>query len=629
MTNRTLAAGLALLAIFQVTLAVFVLQTGYLSGDEVSYEWQARAFSLGNGLDLTNGLPGHHSELFGVDTAKVIDVRDGMAYSKYPPLAGLLAAPLYGLLGMRSLMVVNSLAFVVLMGATASLSRHWSSNPNAAGLSLIFLMFGSPLWIYSVALWPHMLALALVFCALALSLRAAEQHSTQALMSAAGAGLCLGLAMTARLDAIFAAPAIAWPWIGQVPLRWRPAIAAATAGMLPLAGLSWANSLKFGSFNPLSYGVSMSTRGWVFIPLLFVAMCGLAARLAWELPAVRARVHAYRRTLATTTLLLFAVALLAEPVRTMTAGTLRGLWALLFDLAWVPPSVEPALVRTPNGALAYGWGVKTSLFQGAPMLAIGLANVPRGENALLRSTFMVAIACYLMGFCPTSWHGGFCFNLRYFLPLVPLLAIAAAGTLAPLLADPAGGTGLRMGAAFGFLAFFGPVITYGFIDSAHISQIVYPAGTLLGVAGFGIGGLHGRWAPTRQLLPWVAGIGLGWGGAVTFAYHAVAEQVARGGKRTMSEELATFIGEDDLVIYGQLEGVAALKELKGAQLAGPGRNKWAEVPNLVELAHEQGRDVFAVFLVNDWPDLLDAGHFKRYQLEHVETSGALEMRRLK
>jgi hypothetical protein len=260
MTNRTLAAYLALLAIIQVILAVFVLQTGYLSGDEVSYEWQARAFWLGNGLDLTNGLPGHHSELFGVETAKVVYVRDGIAYSKYPPLAGLLAAPLYGLLGMRSLMVVNSIAFVALMGATASIARRWSPDGNIVGLTLIFLMFGSPVWIYSVALWPHMLAVALVFCALALSLRAAEQRSSQALLAAVGAGLCLGLAMTARLDAVFAAPAIAWPWIGQVPLRWRPAIAATAGGMIPLAGLSWLNSLKFGSFNPFSYGASMSGR---------------------------------------------------------------------------------------------------------------------------------------------------------------------------------------------------------------------------------------------------------------------------------------------------------------------------------------------------------------------------------
>src|SRR5262249_21764119 len=118
-------------------------------------------------------------------------------------------------------------------------------------------------------------------------------------------------------------------------------------------------------------------------------------------------------------------------VRRGVTHAIEGLWMLVVDLRSSDPAVrEPALARSARGAMMYSGSFKKAFIQSLPYLPLTLvAVIARGRDAARRRRLFAigaAAATYVAVFSYFRWHGGLSFNLRYFLPALPFVAILAA-----------------------------------------------------------------------------------------------------------------------------------------------------------------------------------------------------------
>jgi hypothetical protein len=126
------------------------------------------------------------------------------------------------------------------------------------------------------------------------------------------------------------------------------------------------------------------------------------------------------------------------------ARAASGARALLIDATLIEDP-RPGMARQPDGTLLF-WGLaKKALGQSLPWLGLlaAVAFLPRREgrrDAYLLCIFAVAIG--LAPFVPRAWHGGLGGNMRYFLPLLPLLTALFARLWLDL-AERAGGRAHR------------------------------------------------------------------------------------------------------------------------------------------------------------------------------------------
>ena len=99
----------------------------------------------------------------------------------------------------------------------------------------------------------------------------------------------------------------------------------------------------------------------------------------------------------------------------------------------MPDKGEPALKRNVYGALIYMGGYKKALLQSAPILLLGILTGWRVHRLRERWLLLLILPAGLLLYLGrTVWHGGLCLNLRYLLPALPVLSVAAAPALLAL-----------------------------------------------------------------------------------------------------------------------------------------------------------------------------------------------------
>lgn len=598
-----LATGFLAATVLILLLAGSTLETGPFSIDEVTYLLAARSLASGSPWAVQNGFEELGSPLLATGWLRLVE---GRLVSQYPDLWLWSTAPLYRAFGFSGLFWGNVLAYAACLGLLGWLAWRQFGTLAAPPLA-VGIWFGATFsWEYAVAAWPHQAATLAVLAAGALFWRALETAGcSTARLWAAGAGVALGFGCGFRLDVAFAGLALVLVALFRADRRSLDLLGGLVAGSLPgLLLLGFSQSRKFGTWDPFRYAPRGSAELTVlsFLPWLGAVA---AALLLW-LAVCRLRERARPLRLGWLALLLAAGlgCLLLPSVRSAGARVVDGCFQLLVDLRIRDRSLaERALERGPRGSLVYAGVVKKSLLQSLPFLPIAIAGFlalrresPRGRNLALVAGSL--FGTYVLAYGAFAWHGGMSFNLRYFTPLLPWIALLAAaglralaGTSRPLVTwAPAVAAAAIALFAFGLQRGQGG----GDLSWQEVAYLDFPL-VLAGVLATCL--LLARAARSRpRALRWVraaAGASLAWAGAVAWAVDGRATHRLRKVHAESARAVSGHLPERGLLLSVPTVLFAAAVDRNRVFLANPLDDRLASWPELVEKALSQGVPVFA------------------------------------
>lgn len=431
---RWLLALLVALLAAHIGVSGFVNETRFFIPDEIVYYLTVKALAAGS-LAVDTGYAQFHSPLF---IFNMTSAHDGRVFAQYPVIYSALVLPFFAAFGKVGLFAVNQLCFVLVIALVyriqmllfASRFSSWA----AAGMTA----FGGFLWVYSQALAPHLLQLALLLGAAYLMLSALRGQAARPSLRYVLAGLLFGAALGVRLDSLFALPMLLLPSLFAQPVRMR-ALALLLPGLvLGLGVLSYTNHIKFGSYMPFSYDTQNPAGHANFKPMYLYLMLAAAALLASVWGAVR--LHRNGKLPPVKWLLLAGVAALALVVALIpdwVVAFLYGFNLTVVDFASKPldATISASASRTAGGGFMYLGEYKRALLQSAPFVSLltllalqTKLKTPAREWAWLCWLALVP-AAFIFFFSLLRWDGGFAYHMRYYIPALPFLAMIAAQAL--------------------------------------------------------------------------------------------------------------------------------------------------------------------------------------------------------
>ncbi|MGO9565956.1 MAG: ArnT family glycosyltransferase [Desulfomonilaceae bacterium] len=619
---------LASLLVAHILISLLVIVPGYLSIDESLYHMMSKSFSETGGLEIWTG----YREFPSRELAhEFIRVYFGRPVSQYPYLFPIITLPFYRLAGFYGLFLFNSLAFIGLVAIVFATASRLFRDKHLALNSCLILILATYAWEYSQAAWPHATSTLFVTGAFYLSIRAYFADALKPrLLFAFAAGLTAGFAPGIRMDAFLVLPCLLLPFLFARP--WRPLeTAVVLAGALPgICILAVTNYIKFGVVSPFSYGTGFG--GYTpSVPIELLALVGGIFSGAWMLsrtPVVE--LMKSRKSLFIGLAIAIAVAAVLVPVtQKMIVRVLSGAYMMLVDLRIHDMSIqEPALDRTPGGALVYIGGLKKSLLQSLPYLVILviplLALKRRGRDFPgLAMLFLMPVATAVF-FAYVRDHGGLCLNLRFFVVALPFTSILAAYAIRDLqqrwsihvsavtwvavavvtaaiyflltLEFPAGLNDLE----FPLLGL--PLLVAGFL------LVLIIAGELINVEGVRL----------LRATAWVFLIGaMVWSGLVAFFYDYPMHRKQRATNYEVAEKVLPLIPPDSMFFTAPyIDPFMRLIEKDRVRIGLPGQDQFKDFPNLVDFHLKAGRRVFAAFPVAFW-EQLKAGPLRSYAISPV------------
>lgn len=509
----------------------------------------------------TEGLPAS-SELVWFDPqAHSREVHATPVASTAPPLWAPLALP-FSVAGWRGLVALNTLGYLVAAGAVFLYARRYGESDAAGWLAAgAFALAGYSLE-YAQGVWPHMATVACVAVAADLAARVRDGASPAL---AAGAGLLTGLATGMRYQNLLVAAGVgAGLWL-FTRRRWHASAAYAGGLLVPLAASSVLNRLRLGSWNPISKG-----------PRYFGYSAG--AEPAADGGAVLDRL----------------------------ADATAMFWARVVDYSARPPvqGVSAVFLHPEPGTGAYVLGgvVKKAWLQSAPWIAVALLAVaaawfgyrrarPAQRRELRAISLVLVPVLAVFALAGPGRTDGWSYNQRYFLELVPLVAVAFAwslgGRLRPLWA-------LAAGAAGGALLAGASLTRPGSSPVRQEAVMTLPlvlAGLLL--AAWALASLRPRPHTGRAALL-AAGLALGWAFALHFGEDLAASRAIRAGNRQRLAAVAPALESPAAVFayWGRKDMLGPLLLERDLVVADPFADGGASAPALVAAFLERGRRVY-------------------------------------
>ncbi|SET84198.1 hypothetical protein [Oceanicella actignis] len=433
MSERLTTAAFAALAAFWLWLALAAAPPGPFTVDDFFYIVSARRIWQGAWPVFDNGFAD-----LGAEELKLWFLVEGPRglTPQYPLGFALLAAPFDALLGLRGFFVVNALGALAMVWGCWRLALGTLGDRRWAFAAAATLALASHLVEYATGLWPHGASAGAAAVSAALFFEAEAREGRARARGAALAGLIGAVGLSMRLDVGLLAPTLLlWAVLcARAPLA---LLAWGGVGAAPVLALSsWANFQRFGTLNPVSYGVGRE--GGVdpaahMGPALAV-LSALGAAALWR--ALRARGAAPGKAMAAALGVLAAAGLgaaLAAPhaLWAALARAAQGAHAILIDIgAYSRADEEARIMRDAAGYLTFVGHYKKALLQGAPWIGLCAAALPSlaapGAERRGVALCLLALATWAAPFVWLEWHGGLASNMRYLTPALAFAAVAAA-----------------------------------------------------------------------------------------------------------------------------------------------------------------------------------------------------------
>lgn len=452
----------ALIGHFYITFDVTA--PGRLNGDEGVYHRMIETFVRDGELTFWNGLEELPSRELRPYATKVLNER---LVPQYPHIFVFLAAPLYLVMGIKALYVISAVSFIGSILLTFLFAQKVFRDKDLAINTCLILVFATFYWEYSQAAWPHALTVflavgAVYTCYLALDETRLQFSSLFAVLS----GVLLGLGIGSRLDVVFIVPTLIMLVLMNHE-RWLRTAILVLLGLAPsLLLLAWTNDIKFGTWNPFSYGPQewdgSVTRIQAYWTMAALGLMAIVALWAATRSSVQAWISEHMRLSIVLLVLILAVALLVPPMRALILKLADGFHTIVLDLRAMPIETgfgRDAFQRGPTGGVFTPFnGVKKALLQSCPylvLIALPLVAVftrPKDRSMLL--VLFVAFLSFVLVFSFLKWHGGSPLHMRYILPGIPFAAILVAYAWRDL-SDFVGGRGAVLLVGVGILCLMG------------------------------------------------------------------------------------------------------------------------------------------------------------------------------
>ena len=412
----------------------FFASTGFFIIDEVIYVLSVQAFHAGQGFFIDNGSQTYATE--DIAMLGLLVPSAGGLVPQYPAGLAIVGSLFFEVLGARGLLLINALAAVGTLFVTHMLAMRLFDSEKVANFAVVLFAVFSFMPEFAVAFWPHMVSILSVSLAFFFFLRALDEPP--AFAWAFASGLVLGGGLLFRLDGVLLLSTIALvtALYAQRPLS---VFGGGALGMMPgFLLMAWINSIKFGTFNPISYG---HTAGNAVDPTKyasFALVAGFATLVIW---AIRMRGGVPRvagiAPKVWGLVLVFAVilaALFVPQLERLLVRAVKGFYALMIDSKAIQDS-RPGVWRGAENTL-FLWGMtKKALGQSLPWLGMlaALFFLPTAERRRSITIILIFAALWSLPFILRIWHGGLGSNMRYFMPMLPALSALSAWVIVALL----------------------------------------------------------------------------------------------------------------------------------------------------------------------------------------------------
>ncbi len=589
---RSHAACLAGLSVLLLALA-FAISPGLYTIDELVYLIGAETMARTGTLSVENGWPA-----FGSDALKLwflVDGPNGLA-PQYPVGSALLGAPFVWALGPKGLIVLNALAGGAVLWLTYRLSLRLYGQPNAALAAVAILLATTFFADFALAVWPHMLATAFVlgaFLACVHGVDSADQRTANRALALAGA--LAGLGFLVRADAVLVLPVIGAAILFHARKPIQTGVFTAL-GLLPsIAVASAANLQKFGTLNPLSYGQA----GGGTDPSRYLALAGLLGVGLLLLLALRhvAWRPSWRPALWIGGLALGIAALLVPQIGSPLVTYLDGAYALFVDLR-TAHDPRPGVDVMSWGMVSFFGLPKKALGQSLPwigLIAVLLVARWRPEHRHAHLGLLAFVGLWSLPFVLREWHGGYGLSLRYFIPMLPILACLASALIAGWWAEadrPARRIGLGVAAGLGGFGALHLGLGALPLEIPQLYGAAVLGGVVLTVAGLAMLPVPAQVRAAASL--GVAGFALGFASLSGAATDIAETQRLRGIAAETAARASQVPGP--VLFYGRPELFPPIAARQDGLLAVPGRLDGAIDPDLVRGALAAG---YRVFMTSD------------------------------
>jgi len=605
---------------------LFWLRPGPFLIDEVTYDLMAKNAAEGRRF-IWNGyeeLPSQELE------SLYVRASPGGLSAQYPEGYSLLAAPFRALFGYSGLFVLNACAFVVAAALCYRLAHRVLGDERSAAVATALWAFATYSWEYALAIWPHSVALAAVLgCALLVFEGIEREGDPKASRRLLAGGLCIGFGMTVRLDVIVCAGPLLLPLVtrGRTGLKLGLGFA---LGLLPGVLLASAmNFRKWGSLLPLTYG---DVEHHETVPWTLATLAGLAG-LAFQQRARLARLLGKRGI--ALTLVGAALALVLVPAtRRVLLDTVSGTFALVVDSSALPFDPGAILLdRRPSGAPAYVGVLKKAVLQSCPYFTLGLVGLfALYRDAAKRSMVWLLVGtplAYFLFYGVNAWHGGLCYNMRYFLPALPFAVIASVLGLGVLRAERRAWLPFVVGAAAALALALGTTPRRATDEMAELVLLLVP---LLVAALLGLSSVWALLRPssvTRLATALLAGFGIAHASCTGFGYDLACSRWLRGANFEMSAAVARHVRDDSLVFVQYADPFYTLVELRDRiRIALPQRDGFRDFPRLASFHARAGRAVYCVLTPELWRSLERSDRLEGLLTRPIARIGPFELREL-
>jgi hypothetical protein len=537
-----------------------------------------------------------------------------LSYPQYPSGYAFIAAPFYALFGIRGLMLMNALALLASAFLVFHIAMRLFNEKTISFCAMGIFLLATFVSNYAVAVWPHMLSLLSWLGAITCTISANDSSNRRRrTLWFLFTGLIIGLGVNIRVDSILIF-AVLFVWL---KLFARPSDRLApfwiTIGMAPaLLFAAWLNQIKFGVFSPFSYGASggaSDIRNYTAI----ILGGGIVLAGLWLVNIPTAVSAAHRRlgskvTIAASIIGISAALLLAGP---FLWKTLYGVYVLVFNLQAHNAYFQLGVERNEFDQLMF-WGYpKKALIQSLPFLPLILVpiwNFFRRKNIVATSMCLLAIGAPITFYALNQWHGGGSYNMRYFIPTLPFIAILAAVALRDIAAS-AGGVNRRdilIASVLAALLFSGAQELGRAVPALYAPAALYPQWVLALISGGLIIGFLLQ--PSSKMIARTTLLA----STVALVYSAFlsienesSHEKARAELLSHSKEISKSIPESALVLT-QLPVLLIHAEAQGASVMVPTDVNGPDALQAVNAFADAGR---CVYFHNSMVSNLMAPHF--------------------
>ena len=416
---------LAVLVLVFAILAASV-SPGFFTIDEFIVYSGAQAMLDHGSFAVANGAEGLSSQQLRLII--LVEGEHGLV-PQYPPGPAILGALLMGIFGLRGLILLNALASFASVIVLYFMTRRHFGGEQVALLACGLLLFASFFFEYAFAVWPHACSVLAVLVACWFALEILQSDDFRPALCV-GLGAALGVGLFFRADVVLAGAGLGFGLFLLLDKPYKSLFAIGLGGAPFALAMGLVNAIKFGTFNPLSYGqthggaTNLASHGMAVAALGAAVIVGMSAKTLW-------RHEDYRKPMMLGGLLVAAI--LLAIMHGFVLRYLNGFWGLIVDATTINDP-RPGVVAHGDGTVLF-WGLtKKALGQSLPWLALIIPALASTQVASLRHRVLIGLlfAIWSLPFFPKEWHGGMGSNMRYFLPLLPIFCALSAGILVVL-----------------------------------------------------------------------------------------------------------------------------------------------------------------------------------------------------